>query len=237
MTEGAFTPFNEVFDMGVSTGFAINKYSELKKIRSAEFAAVNSGYADERSNGNGSLMRIMPISLYSLSMPKRDAYMLSMDVSALTHAHAISRHCCAFFTLLIHNLKEFGTDVVKALDVTKEDYVRISKELAYAIPEDVRKTLLEQDLKERNTPEFRSNGYVLGTLEMSIWAMLNFTDYQEAILAVVNEGHDTDTNACVTGALLGYIYGEEAIPVDWKEGLASKEIIFSVMNDFYNFCD
>ncbi len=45
------------------------------------------------------------------------------------------------------------------------------------------------------------------------------------MLAAVNLGDDSDTTACVTGALAGAIYGCEFIPWKWIEQLRGKEII------------
>jgi len=57
-----------------------------------------------------------------------------------------------------------------------------------------------------------ASGYVLHTLEASIWCILKTTNYKDAVLMAVNLGEDTDTTGCVTGGLAGLLYGQEAMP-------------------------
>ena len=42
--------------------------------------------------------------------------------------------------------------------------------------------------------EQNSIGYVLYTLEVSIWCLLTTNSYSKAVLKAVNLGYDTDTN-------------------------------------------
>ena len=70
-----------------------------------------------------------------------------------------------------------------------------------------------------------SSGYVLHTLEASIWCLLTTGSYQEAVLKAVNLGEDTDTTAAVTGGLAGLLYGLSGIPENWKQQLARYEDI------------
>ncbi|MGB4437301.1 MAG: ADP-ribosylglycohydrolase family protein, partial [Acetomicrobium sp.] len=57
MYEGYWTPWGKAFDVGHTTQIAI---SRLKK----GVDPLESGPTDERSNGNGSLMRILPLIFY-----------------------------------------------------------------------------------------------------------------------------------------------------------------------------
>ena len=56
---GYWTPFGEVFDRGITTERAIRKFNTINNLRLA-------GGNSETSNGNGSLMRILPIVFYVL---------------------------------------------------------------------------------------------------------------------------------------------------------------------------
>lgn len=73
--------------------------------------------------------------------------------------------------------------------------------------------------------EISSSGYVLHSLEASLWCFLNSDSYSEAVLKAVNLGEDTDTTGAITGGLAGIYYGFEAIPDEWVEVLARKEDI------------
>ncbi len=75
-------------------------------------------------------------------------------------------------------------------------------------------------------PAIGSSGYVIDTLEASLWCLLNTYSYSEAVLKAVNLGEDTDTTAAVTGGLAGIYYGISSIPIEWMETIArQKDII------------
>ena len=61
-----------------------------------------------------------------------------------------------------------------------------------------------------------SNGYVVSTLEASLWCLLTTGSFEEAVLRAVNLGSDTDTTGCVTGGLAGIHYGLDHVPERWR---------------------
>ena len=71
----------------------------------------------------------------------------------------------------------------------------------------------------------KSGGYVIHTLEASIWCLLNSASFEKAVLKAVNLGEDTDTTGCVTGALAGLYYGLKAIPSNWLDAIVKKDAI------------
>ena len=73
--------------------------------------------------------------------------------------------------------------------------------------------------------EVRGTGFVLDTLGASVWCLANTDSYAECVRAAVNLGDDTDTTACVAGALAGAVYGYDAIPAEWLAVLRGKDII------------
>ena len=80
----------------------------------------------------------------------------------------------------------------------------------------------------------RSGGYVMYTLEASLWCLLRYESFAETVLAAVNLGDDTDTTGAVTGGLAGLYYGEATIPGDWLQVLARRpdiENLASRMSD------
>jgi ADP-ribosylglycohydrolase len=85
--------------------------------------------------------------------------------------------------------------------------------------------LLKGNIHELPEAEISGNGYVLHTLEASIWCLLTTDNYKDAVLKAINLGDDTDTTGAVTGGLAGLLYGFENIPQNWVKQLARREDI------------
>ena len=82
----------------------------------------------------------------------------------------------------------------------------------------------------------QSTGYVIHTLEASVWCLLNSASFQGATLPAANLGEDTDTTASVTGGLAGIYYGEGAIPLHWRHQLAQSEELGRFFDAFVSAC-
>ena len=165
------------------------------------------GGTGERDNGNGSLMRIAPLAYAAATDDEIRA------VSAITHAHPISTEACVCFIGILRNI--IGGS-------TLQDAIRYSK------PSMEQFDFLDT-VAELPREEIRSGGFVLDTLGAAIWCFANTESYADCVLAAVNLGGDTDTTACVAGALAGAAYGYGSIPTAWLETLRGKDIIESCL--------
>ena len=65
-----------------------------------------------------------------------------------------------------------------------------------------------------------------------IWIALNTGSYRDCILKAVNFGNDTDTAACVAGALAGLLYGVDGIPAEWRDSLLKSDYIEEIISGF-----
>jgi ADP-ribosylglycohydrolase len=83
--------------------------------------------------------------------------------------------------------------------------------------------LLAGDLAKREERDIDSGGYVVHSLNASLWCFVRTGNYEECLLKAVNLGDDTDTTGCVAGGLAGLYYGLEAIPSRWREAMARKQ--------------
>jgi ADP-ribosyl-[dinitrogen reductase] hydrolase len=81
-----------------------------------------------------------------------------------------------------------------------------------------------------------SSGYVVHTLEASLWCLLNYDDFSSAVLAAVNLGDDTDTTGAVVGGLAGLWYGAKNIPVEWLDVLARRADIEQLVHRIAPAC-
>ena len=118
-------------------------------------------------------------------------------MSSITHAHEISRNACL-------------------------DYVHIARKL---IAGEKLEDLGLDEIKNKSEDEIQSTGFVLHTLEASLWCLLNTNSYKDAVLKAINLGDDTDTTGAVTGGLAGIIYGFDEFPKEWVDELKNKEMI------------
>lgn len=183
--EKEYTPYGEVFDCGNTCYYAIKNAH---------------GKDDEWSNGNGSLMRIIPVAFVD-NITEEDI----MNVSALTHAHEVSKNICVKYIKIVQKL-------------LKEKEIR--KAVAECTSEDFVKHLLNSE-----EYDIKSGGYVVDSFNASLWCLLNTDNYKDCVLKAVNLGEDTDTTAAIAGGLAGVYYGYDNIPVEWIEKLKRKDII------------
>lgn len=223
--EEMWTPHGRVFDVGVTTANALSRIA--MGIR-AEVAGSDGQF----SNGNGSLMRIIPVSLRFADRPVKELLERVHRASAITHRHARSQMACGFFSLLVRGLLE-EMPAKDAFALALRDFRTFYEAEAYWAAEmDYFQLLLAGDLDRRPIGEIDSSGYVIHTLTASIWCLLTTNDYRECMLKAVNLGGDTDTTGCVAGGLAGVAYGLQSIPQDWIARLARKSDLGELFDKF-----
>lgn len=211
-----YTPTGEMFDVGSTCSYAIDNYFVHHKPVEA------CGLAGERSNGNGSLMRIHPFVLYCYinQMPVDEWLGVIVKASALTHAHDRSEIGCLIYTFVLMNLlKDKCKDGIKeALEKAERYFSDCAEFTPY-------ERIFKSDFAELPREEIKSSGYVVDTLEAALWCLLTTDNYRDCVLKAVNLGDDTDTVAAVAGGLAGALYGDGAIPKEWLDTLKRKEYI------------
>ena len=213
-----WTPRGRVFDIGIATRQAI---ARLAKGEQPEFA----GGFDETDNGNGSLMRILPLLFHVQDKPINERYEITKKVSSITHRHIRSVIACFYYLEFARQLflgkDKFETYTSLKTEITNH-LISISINHKEIVLFD---RLLKNDIHKQTADEIQSSGYVLHTLEASIWCLLTTDNYKEAVLKAVNLGDDTDTTGAVTGGLAGLLYGLDNIPTNWINQIARKDDI------------
>lgn len=215
LKEAKYTPYDEVFDAGRTCIKSIINFSKGYDI-------LECGQKDEYSNGNGSLMRILPIAYYCYynKLKEEEIFEVVKDVSSLTHAHEISVLGCYIYVNYIIKLLE-GKDKFESYNLIKLiDYSMFTEESL-----EVYKRILKEDIEKYSIDEIKSSGYVVDTLEASFWILLNASNFKEAIIGAINLGNDTDTIAAITGSMAGILYCYNSIPQEWLDKLAKRDYI------------
>lgn len=210
LDKGEFTPYGEVFDVGGTTEMAIRRFN-------AGVEPLKCGLKHYKHNGNGSLMRILPLALMPSSVNDID------NVSCLTHAHEISKRACRMYVATAEQLLK-GKTLEYCLKYSLAYFGEWAKEFS-RLPQ----------IPGLGRDEIRSTGYVVDTLEAALWCIYHTSSYRDCVLKAVNLGGDTDTIAAVAGGLAGIIYGcggECGIPDEWIAQIARKDWIFDLCERF-----
>ncbi len=204
--EGYLAVDGVVFDIGVQTAAAF-------RARREGAPALEAAPSEERHNGNGSLMRVLPLALWHQGSDAelvRDAYLQSR----VTHGHARSRVCCALYCLwarrTLNDHPNPWSDAVAALRAIIE---------AGSAEEEA----LEFHVRPDEKPEGQGSGYVVDTLRSARMVAEN-DSYEAGVRAAIALGHDTDTTACVAGGLLGLRDGYARIPARWCDALRGRDL-------------
>lgn len=223
-----YTPHGEVFDVGGICRRAIKNYT-------MGFDVLECGIDGENSNGNGSLMRILPAVFFVLQEGKsmdEEALEVIHNVSRLTHSHPISLTGCGIYAFLVEELlkAEPGADVCETLQrgIDRAFFTYENGADAYlaASLRQFRRMEELEDFKALEEKDVLSTGFVVHTLEAAVWCLLTTGSFKECLLKAVNLGGDTDTVAAVAGSLAGLVYGrneEDGIPQEWMKQLSRFE--------------
>ena len=213
--KGEYTQTGEVFDYGITTEQAIQNYLLGKQ-------PLECGGTEEFNNGNGSLMRILPLAWTDAD------YETISNVSSLTHATDRCKIGCTLYVEIARQILSnpnheysFCDHVAKASELIQE-YYKGNKDLSYF------QRIFDVDY----TDGVRSSGYVVNTLECAIYCIREEPTYRDALLRAVNLGGDTDTVGAVCGGLAGIYYGYEDIPTEWIDTIYGIDYVWNLIDGF-----
>jgi len=226
LKQGYWGAHHKVFDVGNATDASIRR---LMQGVTPELA----GGMHESDNGNGSLMRILPLLFYVKDLPVEERYAKVKELSSVTHAHFRSVYACfIYMEMALLLLKERNAE--QAYSEMKNIVRDFTDGKGFNKRElDLFERILGADIHKIEESRIYTSGYVLYTLEASLWCLLNTDNYVDAVLKAVNLGGDTDTTACVTGGLAGLLYGYETIPKEWIACIARNNDIHDLSERLY----
>ena len=205
---GEYTPHNEVFDIGRTTNLSLRKYQE--NMKNNNFDDYLCGFDSIESNGNGSLMRILPIAFYlyfiGINYTDNEFWNIIKQISSMTHAHIYSIIGCFIYSAFITELLKTNDKNIayNNLRVKLKDLAKSNENLKEM--KNVYSRIIYDDISKLSSKEIKSSGYVVDTLEATMWAILTSNTFEESVLKAINLGDDTDTIGALTGGLAGIIY-------------------------------
>jgi ADP-ribosylglycohydrolase len=170
--------------------------------------AALGGTPRPESLANGSLMRASPLAVFSRGRSEDEAAALGRADSALTHPNPICGDAVAAFVSAIrHGLLEGdGPEAAYAA----------ARRSATACPRPEVAAALDAARREPPICDGPDAGVALVALQNAFFELLRGQSLEDALVATVRRGGDTDTNAAIAGALLGAVHGRDALPLQWR---------------------
>lgn len=207
---------SEPFDIGISTKNAFKNTSVASMISAAKTE-------NNSSLSNGFLMRLFGlVGMYHNQTEKKLMTAIMEDV-ILTHGHAEAIEIAKFYgTLLSHavnnksanEIYDFGKKFMDRSNLIDAIYKSVDTDSDYFVYGCKRFQL--RDI----------SGNFQGFVGFALWLLLKclkkYNNYPDAIIYTLSFGGDTDTNACIIGAVMGALY-PTSIPSVW-------------INDLYDCC-
>lgn len=229
--KGEYTPFGKAYDIGYGCSSGIDRYD-----RSGD--PTTSGGNDEQNNGNGSLMRIMPMCLYLYERQKKvctsenEAIHMIHEASGITHRHLRAQMACGLYFYMgksILDNKEFDKGLSlneclqQGIDAGLKCYgndIRNLSEIAY-----FGRLFDLSELMATPEDKIETSGYVIDTIEAVVYNLITTSTFEECLLQAINMGNDADTVGAIAGGLAGLYYGYEEIPKSWVSKIQRREYI------------
>jgi ADP-ribosyl-[dinitrogen reductase] hydrolase len=223
-----WTARNEIFDIGMTTNRAIIRLEEILSYKNPNDLKFLKYDADESDNGNGSLMRILPLVFEIKEKDSKTQFDIVWENSALTHRHIRAAMSCMIYIKLAENLIN-KYEKIQAYQKTQNEIMELWEEINF--PNNERKhfeRIIQSEIQYTKKESIMSGGYVIESLEASLWSFLTTDSFEKAVLTAINFGHDTDTTGAITGGIAGIYYGNENIPEYWIASLARLDDILEL---------
>lgn len=182
-------------DVGITIQIAFHKYKEdwAEAAKEAHFAL------DEKSAGNGSLMRCLPIALAYTDLKKMEE--ITYLQSNMTHFDDEAAHTCIIYNRIAYRLLQ-------------------GENLKEVIEQEARNTIYEKELYEK--PNCPADGYVVHTMKWVLYWLLTCETYRDVVVEATNLGGDSDTIAAIAGGLKGIEVGWSNLPREYEGKLKNK---------------
>ena len=226
---GYLTPFGYCFDIGIATNEAIERYL-------SGFISEECGGQDERSNGNGALMRISPLVFILIKMSNLvEQVELIKKYTMVTHGHPRSIVASIIYIFILKELllNDSLPEVLEVVKLKVEEVFGQSTEYKVEYENHFKK-IFDEEFYHKSREEIKSTGYVVDTLKACLWCIGTTNSFKDAVLKAVNLGEDTDTIGAITGTLAGAKYSFESIPKEWIERIANKALIDEKCEQLFN---
>lgn len=166
------------------------------------------GKPNPESQGNGALMRVMPIAMWALAHPDFDWQTAAREDAALTHPHPT---CADANVVYVYALLQAAHRRSTSRTVYEQTQAWATEQgISAPVLDSLRRAATER-------PDYDGEhiGWVLVALQSAFYQLLHALSFRDALVDIVSAGGDTDTNAAIAGALIATLDGASSIPSDW----------------------
>jgi len=169
------------------------------------------GNPNHSSQANGALMRVSPIGVWGWNKDPRLVADAARQDAAITHPHPICQEASAVFAVTVAAAIREGFTAKTAYEFARN-----------WTKSDCREPMVGEAIEKAGSGphlERVQAGWVLLALNLAFFQLVANLSLEEALIAVVRRGGDTDTNAAITGALLGAVQGRGSVPPQWTRSV------------------
>lgn len=166
--------------------------------------------ASRKTQANGALMRVSPLGVFGHALPPAELAALAARDATLSHPDPLCQAASAVFTVTIAAALREGLDGPAA----HRRALAFCDEVPVAAPA---REVLEAFADAPPAFDDAKQGWVRLALGYAFFHLKHAQAFSAALTHVVRAGGDTDTNAAITGALLGAVFGEDGIPAGWRD--------------------
>lgn len=213
--DGAMSSTGECFDIGLGTRAALDAF-----IADGD---PDQGRQMRKNGGAGALARLAPVVIGTRAGD--DVVERAIESTLTTHGAPEALDAARWFALLLREALlaplEADPEEIKDLLLGRELLERHGQGDHPWHPSIER--VIDGSYSELEADEIIDLGYVVSTLESALWAFWSTGTFAEGMLAAANLGRDSDTRCAVYGQLAGAVYGDTAIPTEWREQLIMAE--------------
>lgn len=201
------------WDCGAATHQAFGASDEAialaQQVLPGTVAEVVRRKASTKTQANGSLMRASPLGLFGHRLSRLDLAKLAARDATLSHPHEVCQAAGAVFV----------TTIADALTGHFDGPTLYDRAVTFASTTALTRPILDTlEEARRLAPAYddERQGWVRMAFGHAFFHLANAKAFKPALEQVVQAGGDTDTNAAITGALLGAVFGVEGIPANWR---------------------
>ncbi len=197
------------FDVGGTTGAAL---APAAAAMAAGVSAAQSarGAARQDSQANGALMRVSPLGILGAGAAEGAAGDWAHQDATLTHPNPVCQHANRVYAETLAYAIRSGA--------APEAIHRFALETGERAESP--KAVIDAVVSAASKPpdDYSSQmGWGLIALQNAFWQLLHAESLEQGVVSTVMSGGDTDTNAAIAGALLGAVYGRNAVPLQWLD--------------------